>query len=162
MKVSWNECLPEARLRVKFPSPINKDCGKDKCKPGSSSRLPRSSHGLLLGSFEVLIRSFTLASHPRPSHVPTRRLLVSNIMKQLRTLSTSLLLVTITGVLPGCATTPSDSATVATGIKGIEKKQPSPTADMTGFEKTGYYLGWLSLDVLYGWAGGNQTVSPLP
>ena len=83
-------------------------------------------------------------------------------MKTLRTLSASLLLVTITGVFSGCATAPSDSATVPTAIKGIDKKQPSPTADMTGFEKTGYYLGWLSLDVIYGWAGANQPVTPWP
>jgi len=27
-------------------------------------------------------------------------------------------------------------------------------------EKTGYYLGWFSLDFLYGWAGSNQPFFP--
>ena len=86
----------------------------------------------------------------------------SNTMKTLRPLLAYLLLATLTGVLPGCATAPPDPPAVATGINGIEKKQPSPTADMTGIEKTGYYLGWLSLDAIYAWAGGNQPASPWP
>jgi len=45
-------------------------------------------------------------------------------------------------------------------MSGIEKKQPSPTEDMNAAEKTGYYLGWLSLDFLYGWAGGNPPLFP--
>lgn len=83
-------------------------------------------------------------------------------MKKLRPLLACLLLATLTGVLPGCATAPPDPPPVAAGIKGIEKKQPSPTADMNDFEKTGYYLGWFSLDVLYGWAGANQSDSTNP
>ncbi len=31
---------------------------------------------------------------------------------------------------------------------------------MNGVEKTGYYLGWFSLEALYAWAGFNPTISP--
>jgi len=68
-------------------------------------------------------------------------------------------------LLSGCASTSRDSVaeykTVPVdGMSGIEKKQPSPTEDMNAAEKTGYYLGWLSLDFLYGWAGGNPPLFP--
>ncbi len=68
-------------------------------------------------------------------------------------------------MLAGCASTSRDSVadykTVSVGgMSGIEKKQPTPTEDMNAAEKTGYYLGWLSLDFLYGWAGSNQPFFP--
>ncbi len=68
-------------------------------------------------------------------------------------------------ILSGCASTSGDSvadykAVPGDSMKGIEKKQPAPTDDMNATEKTGYYLGWLSLNFLYGWAGGNPPLFP--
>ena len=68
-------------------------------------------------------------------------------------------------ILSGCASTSGDSVAdykpvSGYGMKGIEKKQPSPTEDMNATEKTGYYLGWLPLDFLYGMAGGNPPYFP--
>jgi hypothetical protein len=63
-------------------------------------------------------------------------------------------------VLSGCATTSHDSYTVVDNSSGLEKKQPSPTENMTAVQKIGYYLGWLSLDCLYGWAGSDPSFSP--
>jgi hypothetical protein len=67
--------------------------------------------------------------------------------------------------LTGCATAGRDSVTdvqtsSADGMTGIEKKQPSPTDDMDSVQKTGYYLGWLSLDFLCAWAGGTPSFTP--
>jgi hypothetical protein len=60
----------------------------------------------------------------------------------------------------GCATTSHDSYTVVDSTTGLEKKQPSPTADMTTVQKSGYYLGWFSLDYLYSWAGSSPSFLP--
>ena len=63
-------------------------------------------------------------------------------------------------VFTGCATTDHDSYTSLNDGSGLEKKQPSPTADMTPVEKTGYYFGWFSLASLYAWAGGSAPLVP--
>jgi hypothetical protein len=63
-------------------------------------------------------------------------------------------------VLSGCATASHDSYAVVDNSSGLEKKQPSPTEDMTAVQKTGYYLGWYSLVGLYTWAGGSAPISP--
>jgi len=68
--------------------------------------------------------------------------------------------VTNISVFSGCATTSHDSRTVATDASGLEKQQPSPTENLTAVQKTGYYLGWLSLDFLYAWAGSNPSFPP--
>ncbi len=60
----------------------------------------------------------------------------------------------------GCATTSHDSYTVVDKSSGLEKKQPSPTEDMSPMEKIGYYVGWFSLAGLYAWAGGSASISP--
>jgi len=72
----------------------------------------------------------------------------------------SFLLVAGVYVVSGCATTSHDSYTPVYDSSGIEEQQPSPTEDMTGIEKAAYYIGWLSLCALYGWAGGNPTFPP--
>jgi hypothetical protein len=59
-------------------------------------------------------------------------------------------------IFSGCATTSHDSYTVVDQTTGVEKKQASPTEDMNAVQKTGYYLGWLSLASLYAWAGGSS------
>jgi hypothetical protein len=81
-------------------------------------------------------------------------------MKNMRTFLMSLLLVAGTGAMTGCATASHDSYTVIDRSSGLEQKQPSPTEGMTAMQKTGYYLGWISLECLYGWAGGNPSFSP--
>jgi len=60
----------------------------------------------------------------------------------------------------GCATTRHDSYTTVPGMGEIEQQQPSPTANMNAMEKTGYYLGWFSLDLLYSWAGDHDLYWP--
>ena len=72
----------------------------------------------------------------------------------------SFLLVAGICIFSGCATTSQDSYVVIDKSSGLEKKQPTPTEDMTGVQKTGYYLGWLSLDYLYSWAGSSPSFSP--
>jgi len=81
-------------------------------------------------------------------------------MKKTRAFLMVVLAVTSTCVFSGCATTSHDSYTVVDQNTGLEKKQPSPTADMNTVQKTGYYLGWLSLDYLYSWAGSSPSFSP--
>lgn len=68
-------------------------------------------------------------------------------------------------ILAGCASTSRDSNANAQtspvdGMEGIVKQKPSPTDDLNPAEKTGYYLGWLSLAFLYGLAGGNPPFFP--
>jgi hypothetical protein len=63
-------------------------------------------------------------------------------------------------IFSGCATTSHDSYTSLNDGSGLEKKQSSPTEDMTAIQKTGYYLGWYSLASLYVWAGGSVPVLP--
>jgi hypothetical protein len=60
----------------------------------------------------------------------------------------------------GCATTRHDTYSATNNSKGFEKEQSSPTENMNAIEKTGYYLGWLSLEFLYAWAGSSPTFSP--
>jgi hypothetical protein len=81
-------------------------------------------------------------------------------MKKTRAFLMVVLAVTSVCLFSGCATTSHDSYTVVDNSSGLEKKQPSPTEDMTGVQKTGYYLGWLSLDYLYSWAGSSPSFSP--
>ena len=107
-------------------------------------------------------RTLHLLTAPALRMFPCEGCQQSNTMKTLRTLSACLFLVTVTGVFTGCATIGPDSSPVATGIKGIEKKQPSTTADMTGIEKAGYCIGWVSLCAVYCLAGANQPISPWP
>jgi hypothetical protein len=70
------------------------------------------------------------------------------------------LVVTSIWIFSGCATTSHDSYTVVDHTTGLEKKEASPTEDMNAVQKTGYYLGWLSLDFLYGWAYSSPSFSP--
>ena len=72
----------------------------------------------------------------------------------------SFLLMAVICVLSGCATTNHDAYTATNDSSGLEKKQPSPTEDMTAVQKTGYNLGWFSLDYLYAWAGSSPSFSP--
>jgi hypothetical protein len=81
-------------------------------------------------------------------------------MKNMRTFLVSFLLVAGICVLSGCATTSHDSYTIIDHSSGLEKKQPSPTEDMTAIQKTGYYLGWYSLLGLYAWTGSSAPISP--
>ena len=81
-------------------------------------------------------------------------------MKPFRAIVTGLLVVTGSGLGSGCATPRQASYTAVSGMKGIEKKEPSPTEDMNLAAKTGYYLGWLSLDLLYAFASGSPSFSP--
>ena len=65
-------------------------------------------------------------------------------------------------LLSGCATSgqdsvPSSQTTPVDGMDGVVKQVPSPTADLDPVEKTGYYLGWLSLEMRYGMAGQSYT-----
>jgi hypothetical protein len=78
-------------------------------------------------------------------------------MKIMRALLMSFLLLAGICVLSGCATTSHDTHSATSDSSRFEKKQPLPTEDMNAIEKTGYYLGWLSLDFLYGWAGSNPS-----
>jgi hypothetical protein len=64
------------------------------------------------------------------------------------------------GIVSGCATTGEMPASQPKPVYGIEKKQTSPTADMTGLEKAGYYLGQVALDSLYIFASANPQFSP--
>jgi hypothetical protein len=59
-------------------------------------------------------------------------------------------------VFSGCATTSHDSYTVIDNASGLEKKQPSPTENMTASQN----LGWILLECLYGFADGNPSFSP--
>jgi hypothetical protein len=81
-------------------------------------------------------------------------------MKNKRAFLMSLLLAAGMSVFSGCATTGHDSYAATNDSSGFEKKQPSPTEDMTAIQKTGYYLGWYSLAGLYVWAGGGVPISP--
>ena len=81
-------------------------------------------------------------------------------MKNIRTFLMCFLVVAGAGVISGCATTTYDSYTTVNDRIGLEKPPPSPTEGMTALEKTGYYLGWLSLDVLYALAASNPSFSP--
>jgi len=81
-------------------------------------------------------------------------------MKNMRAFLMVFLLVAGICVLSGCATANHDSYTVIDNSSGLEKKQPSATEDMTAVQKTGYYLGWLSLDYLYSLAGSSPSFSP--
>jgi len=81
-------------------------------------------------------------------------------MKNMRAFLMSFLLIAGIFILSGCATASHDSYTVIDKSSGLEKKQPSPTEDMTGDQKTGYYLGWFSLGYLYSWAGSSPSFSP--
>jgi hypothetical protein len=81
-------------------------------------------------------------------------------MKKTRTFLMMALVAASICVFSGCATTSHDSYTALNDGSGLEKKQPSPTEDMTPVEKTGYYLGWFSLASLYAWAGGSAPVLP--
>jgi hypothetical protein len=71
----------------------------------------------------------------------------------------SFLVVAGLGGFSGCATTSHDSYTALNDGSGLEKRQPSPTEDMTTVQKIGYYAGWISLSGLYAWAGGGESVS---
>jgi hypothetical protein len=85
-------------------------------------------------------------------------------VRNFRTFLLCLLVVSGASVVTGCATTGRGSTsafqTSPTDMTGIVKIQPPPTANMNGVEKTGYYLGWFSLEALYAWAGFNPTISP--
>jgi hypothetical protein len=81
-------------------------------------------------------------------------------MKKTRAFLMAVLVTVSICVLSGCATTNHDSYTVIDNSSGLEKKQPSPTEDMTAIQKTGYFLGWYSLVGLYAWAGGGVPLSP--
>jgi hypothetical protein len=86
-------------------------------------------------------------------------------VKHFHVLLMCLLLMPGTGVFCGCATAGRDpAAAVQTspveGMNGIVKQKPSPTADMNGIEKTGYYLGWISLNLLYAFANSTPSFSP--
>lgn len=63
-------------------------------------------------------------------------------------------------VVSGCATTRQGSSGGFTDRGGLEKQQPSPTANLTAAGKVAYYIGWFSLAGLYGWAGGNVPIFP--
>jgi hypothetical protein len=60
----------------------------------------------------------------------------------------------------GCATTGEQPASPPKTLYGIEKKHPSPTANMNCWEKTGYFLGQVCLDSLYLFASANPQFSP--
>jgi hypothetical protein len=81
-------------------------------------------------------------------------------MKNMRAFLLCFLVIASTCVISGCATTSHDSYSTSNDMSRVEVKQPSPTEDMTAIEKTGYYIGWVFLFVLYGWAGGNPSFSP--
>jgi|GEM_PF-2502163 len=98
-------------------------------------------------------------------HVASRRWLFSTLghnhaMNNMRAFLMSFLLLAGTCVFSGCATTGHDTHPATTASKGVEKAQPSPTENMNAMEKSGYYLGWLSLDFLYSLAGSSPTFSP--
>ena len=81
-------------------------------------------------------------------------------MKNMRAFSMSFLVVAGICVFSGCATASHDTYSATGDSSRFVKKQPSPTEDMNSIEKTSYYLGWLSLDFLYGLAGSNPILSP--
>ena len=66
------------------------------------------------------------------------------------------------GLLCGCTTTGRDPAfaekpTTMPGIYQSQSTTPA-TADMNWVQKTGYYLGWLSLYSLYAIAASNPEI----
>jgi outer membrane lipoprotein-sorting protein len=81
-----------------------------------------------------------------------------DVMKNMRAFLMCLVMVAC--LVSGCATTSQDSYSATSDMKGIEKKQTSPTEDMSTIQKTGYYLGWYSLASLYVWAGGSAPLLP--
>ena len=74
-----------------------------------------------------------------------------------------ILLVAGAGLFAGCATGSHESTagTQPTPMPGIyqEASKISPPADMNWLGKTGYYIGWISLECLYGFAAGNPSFS---
>jgi hypothetical protein len=74
-------------------------------------------------------------------------------MKNTRAFLMVVLVVASICVFSGCATTSHDSYTALNDGSGLEKKQSSPTEDMTAVQKTAYYIGWYSLVGLYLWHG---------
>ena len=91
-----------------------------------------------------------------PNAIPAEKIAMKNHLSAV----TSVVLLASTLVFAGCATPDPEPAKPAAGISFIQKKQPSPTEDMTGIQKTFYYVGWLSLDCLYGFASSNPSFSP--
>ena len=81
-------------------------------------------------------------------------------MKNMRAFLLCFLVIASICVFSGCATTNHDSYSISNDTGRVETNQQSPTEDMTTIEKIGYYVGWLFLDALYGWAGGNGSYWP--
>ena len=81
-------------------------------------------------------------------------------MKKFRVILIGFLVAAVTGVFSGCATSSHDSYVLVNASGGLEKKQPSPTEDMSAIQKTGYYLGWYSLVSLYICAGSAVPLFP--
>ncbi len=84
----------------------------------------------------------------------------NDAMKNNCTLVISTLLLASTLMFSGCATPDPEPTKPAAGMSLIQKKQPSPTEDMNGVQKTFYDVGWLSLDCLYGFAASNPSFCP--
>jgi hypothetical protein len=84
----------------------------------------------------------------------------SRVMKNMRVSLMAFWAAASVCLFSGCAT-PSQNSSAATNAPiSFEKKPPAPTEDMTAIEKTGYYLGWFSLALLYDWAGSAPSFSP--
>ena len=72
----------------------------------------------------------------------------------------SILLVASIVVLTGCETTGHDSYTVIDSSSGLEKKQPSPTEDMTTTEKIAALPLWILLELAYGLGQSGYSFKP--
>jgi len=82
------------------------------------------------------------------------------MMKYFRACLVGFLVVCVADVFSGCATAGRDPAASAEGMGWAEKKKSSPTDNLNAAEKTGYYLGWLVLDLIYGAAAANSPSDP--
>jgi hypothetical protein len=81
-------------------------------------------------------------------------------MKNMRAFLMSFLVVVCACISSGCATTSHDSYTDINDSSGFEKKQPSPTEDMTTTEKIAALPLWILLEFAYGLGQSGYSFKP--
>jgi hypothetical protein len=74
---------------------------------------------------------------------------------------TTLLCVGLVLLTAGCASVRENTdPEFVVRKRPVEKVEPTPTEDMNPVEKTGYYLFWIAICTLYGFAGVTPASSP--
>jgi hypothetical protein len=74
---------------------------------------------------------------------------------------TTLLCVGLVLLTAGCASVrENNDPEFVVRKRPVEKVEPCPTEDMNPVEKTGYYLFWIAICTLYGFAGVTPASPP--